>query len=79
MSEITSDGLVNPEEKAELEQLIETLETAKVEALTKLINVPDGVTGKDALQTRLDQIDSVTAPKVNDRDSNGVLDTDQLS
>ncbi|WP_426704590.1 GA-like domain-containing protein [Staphylococcus shinii] len=79
LSEITSDGLVNPEEKAELEQLIETLETAKVEALTKLNNVPDGITGKDALQTRLDQIDSVTAPKVNDRDSNGVLDTDQLS
>ncbi|WP_440858842.1 GA-like domain-containing protein, partial [Staphylococcus shinii] len=79
LSEITSDGLVNPEEKAELEQLIETLETAKVEALTKLNNVPDGVTGKDSLQTRLDQIDSVTAPKVNDRDSNGVLDTDQLS
>ncbi|MGJ7589366.1 GA-like domain-containing protein [Staphylococcus shinii] len=79
LTEITSDSLVNPEEKAELEQLIEALETAKVEALTKLNNVPDGITGKDALQTRLDQIDSVTAPKVNDRDSNGVLDTDQLS
>ncbi|WP_222704242.1 GA-like domain-containing protein, partial [Staphylococcus nepalensis] len=79
LSEITSDSLVNPEEKAELEQLIEALETAKVEASTKLNNVPDGTTGKDGLQTRLDQIDTVTLPKVNDQDSNGVLDTEQLS
>ncbi|MGW8054955.1 GA-like domain-containing protein, partial [Staphylococcus shinii] len=79
LSEITSDGLVNPEEKAELEQLIEALETAKVEASTKLNNVPDGTTGKDALQTRLNQIGSVTLPEVNDQDGNGVLDTEQLS
>ncbi|PTI66181.1 hypothetical protein BU110_07305, partial [Staphylococcus shinii] len=79
LSEITSDGLINPEEKFELEQLIETLETAKVEASTKLNSVPDGTTGKDGLQTRLDQIGSVTAPEVNDQDSNGVLDTEQLS
>ncbi|WP_440870206.1 GA-like domain-containing protein, partial [Staphylococcus shinii] len=79
LSEITSDGLVNPEEKAELEQLIEALEIAKVEASMKLNNVPDGTTGKDELQTRLDQVGSVTAPEVNDRDSNGVLDTEQLS
>ncbi|MGW7900844.1 GA-like domain-containing protein, partial [Staphylococcus shinii] len=79
LSEITSDNLVNPSEKAELDQLIEALETAKADALTKLNNVPDGTTGKADLQTRLKQIDSVTAPKVNDRDSNGVLDTEQLS
>ncbi|WP_440858718.1 GA-like domain-containing protein, partial [Staphylococcus shinii] len=79
LSEITSDGLVNPSEKVELEQLIEALETAKVEASTKLNSIPNGTTGKDALQSRLDQIDSVTLPEVNDQDSNGVLDTDQLS
>ncbi|MGW7988483.1 GA-like domain-containing protein, partial [Staphylococcus shinii] len=79
LSEITADGLVNPNEKAELDQLIEALETAKADALTKLNNVPDGTTGKDGLQTRLDQIDSVTAPQVNDQDGNGVLDTEQLS
>ncbi|PNZ92289.1 GA-like domain-containing protein, partial [Staphylococcus nepalensis] len=77
-AEITSDGLVNPNEKAELEKLIETLETAKVDASAKLNSVPNGTTGKDELQTRLKQIDSVTAPEVNDRDSNGVLDTEQL-
>ncbi|MCY1039671.1 hypothetical protein OWI77_12855, partial [Staphylococcus nepalensis] len=60
-------------------QLIEALETAKVEASTKLSNVPDGTPGKAGLQTRLDQIGLVTIPEVNDRDSNGVLDTEQLS
>ncbi|PTI60319.1 hypothetical protein BU110_14355, partial [Staphylococcus shinii] len=79
LAEITADNLVDPSEKVGLEQLIEALETAKADALTKLNNVPDGTTGKDGLQTRLDQIDSVTAPEVNDQDSNGVLDTEQLS
>src|SRR5699024_918193 len=79
LAEITSDNLVNPSEKAELEQLIEALETAKAEASTKLNNVPTGTTGKDGLQTRLDQIGTVTLPEVNDQDSNGVLDTEQLS
>ncbi|MBO1217014.1 YSIRK-type signal peptide-containing protein [Staphylococcus nepalensis] len=79
LSEITSDGLINPEEKFELDQLIETLEIAKAEASAKLNNVPNGTTGKDVLQTRLDQIGTVTSPEVNDRDSNGVLDTEQLS
>ncbi|RIN50892.1 hypothetical protein BU052_13540, partial [Staphylococcus simulans] len=79
LTEITSDGLVNPSEKAELDQLIEALETAKAEASAKLNSVPDGTTGKDALQTRLDEIGSVTIPEVNDQDGNGVLDTEQLS
>src|SRR5699024_5169771 len=79
LSEITADNLINPSEKAELDKLIETLETAKAEASAKLNSVPDGTTGKDGLQTRLDQIGSVTAPEVNDQDGNGVLDTAQLS
>src|SRR5699024_3465390 len=68
-----------PSEKTELDKLIEALETAKAEASTKLNDVPNGTTGKDGLQTRLDQIDSVTAPEINDQDSNSVLDTAQLS
>ncbi|WP_437750680.1 GA-like domain-containing protein [Staphylococcus shinii] len=79
LAEITSDGLVNPEEKAELDQLIEALETAKANASEKLNNVPDGTPGKDGLQTHLDKIGTVTSPEVNDQDSNGVLDTEQLS
>ncbi|MDW8543256.1 YSIRK-type signal peptide-containing protein [Staphylococcus sp. KG4-1] len=79
LSEITADGLVNPTEKAELDKLIETLETAKTNATEKLNNVPNGTAGKDALQSRLNQIGSVTSPEVNDQDSNGVLDTEQLN
>ncbi|MEB6170339.1 hypothetical protein MXL81_06595, partial [Staphylococcus pseudoxylosus] len=79
LSEITSDGLINPTEKAELDRLIEALETAKTNASEKLNNVPDGTVGKEDLQTRLDGISTVTAPEVNDQDSNGVIDTEQLS
>ncbi|MEN1894784.1 GA-like domain-containing protein, partial [Staphylococcus nepalensis] len=79
LAEITADNLVNPSEKAELDQLIEALETAKTNASEKFNNVPTGTTGKDELQTRLNQIDTVTSPEINDQDSNGVLDTEQLS
>ncbi|WP_436944964.1 GA-like domain-containing protein [Staphylococcus xylosus] len=79
LTEITSDGLINPSEKAELDVLIETLDKAKTNATEKLNNVPDGTTGKVDLQTRLDSINSVTSPEVNDKDSNGILDTVQLT
>ncbi|PTI78711.1 hypothetical protein BU098_14395, partial [Staphylococcus xylosus] len=79
LSEVTADGLINPTEKAELGRLIEVLDEAKADASTKLNNVPDGTVGKEGLQTRLDRIGAVTAPEVNDQDSNGVLDTEQLS
>ncbi|MEN1895735.1 GA-like domain-containing protein, partial [Staphylococcus nepalensis] len=76
LSEITADNLINLSEKAELDQLVEALEIAKAEASAKLNSVPDDTTGKADLQTRLNQIDSVTAPEINDQDSNGVLDTE---
>ncbi|MGI2251087.1 GA-like domain-containing protein [Staphylococcus cohnii] len=79
LADVTSDGLVTPEEKASVDQLIQALEAAKQTAKEKLNNVPNGTEGKDELQTRLDNITSVTSPEVNDADSNGVLDTDQLS
>ncbi|MEX5653357.1 hypothetical protein AB1J05_12740, partial [Staphylococcus cohnii species complex 1658] len=79
LAEVTSDGLVTPDEKAAVNALIQTLETAKETAQEKVNSVPNGTAGKDDLQTRLDNIASVTSPEVNDADSNGVLDTDQLS
>ncbi|KTW23482.1 hypothetical protein NS341_04215, partial [Staphylococcus xylosus] len=79
LTEIARDGLINPSEKGELDKLIEALDKAKTNATEKLNNVPDGTTGKSNLQTRLDSINSVTSPEVNDRDSNGVLDTVQLT
>src|SRR5699024_3563769 len=79
LADVTSDGLVTPDEKAEVDALIQTLETAKQTAQEKLNSVPNSIVGKDDLQTRLDNITSVTSPEVTDADSNGVLDTDQLS
>src|SRR5699024_6882383 len=79
VTEVTSDGLVTPDEKALVDALIQTLETAKQAAQEKVNSVPSGTAGKDDLQTRLDNITSVTSPEVNDADGKGVLDTDQLS
>ncbi|PTG44554.1 peptidase, partial [Staphylococcus cohnii] len=79
MAEVTSDGLVTPDEKAEVDALIQTLEASKQTAQEKLNNVPNGTTGKDDLQTRLGNIAYVASPEINDVDSNGVLDSDQLS
>src|SRR5699024_461297 len=78
LAEVTSDGLVTPDEKAEVDALIQTLESAKQTAKEKINSVPSGTIGKDELQTRLDNIASVTSPEVNDADSNDVLDTDKL-
>ena len=78
LAEVTSNGLVTPDEKAEGDALIQALEAAET-AQEKINNVPNGTAGKDDLQTRLDNIASVTSPEVNDADGNGVLDTDQLS
>ena len=79
LTEVTSDGLVTPDEKAEVDALIQTLEASKQTAQEKVNSVPNGTTGKGELQTRLDNITSVTSPEINDVDSNGVLDTEQLS
>ncbi|WP_224396335.1 GA-like domain-containing protein, partial [Staphylococcus cohnii] len=79
LTEITSDGLVTPNEKAEVDALIQALDTAKQTTKEKLDNVPNGTAGKTELQTRLDNITSVTSPEVNDADGNGVLDIEQLS
>src|SRR5699024_9474741 len=79
LADVTSNGLVTPDEKAEVDVLIQALETAKQTAQEKLNNVPNGTVGKTELKTRLDNIASVVSLEVNDADSNGVLDTEQLS
>ncbi|MDV3053074.1 hypothetical protein NLV77_002017 [Staphylococcus ureilyticus] len=66
LTEINADSLVTPDEKAEVDQLIQTLESTKQTTQEKLNSVPNGTAGKDALQTRLDNIASVTSPEVND-------------
>ncbi|WP_218086491.1 hypothetical protein, partial [Staphylococcus sp. HMSC065A08] len=68
LTEVISDGLVTPDEKAEVDTLIQTLESAKQTAQEKVNSVPNGTAGKGVLQTRLDNIASVTSPEVNDAD-----------
>src|SRR5699024_10930029 len=79
LAEIIADGLVTPTEKAEVDALIQTLETAKQIAKLKDDSPIDKITKKNELQKRINNITPVTSPEVNDADSNGVLDTDQLS
>src|SRR5699024_2280149 len=68
LADITSDGLVNPKEKAEIDKLIQKLDKEKQAAKDKLAQVPNGTAGKAELQRKLDQITTVTSPKVNDAD-----------
>ncbi|MFL1422840.1 GA-like domain-containing protein, partial [Staphylococcus ureilyticus] len=42
LAEVTADGLVTPDEKAEVDALIQALETTKHMAKEKLDNVPNG-------------------------------------
>ncbi|WP_218086488.1 hypothetical protein, partial [Staphylococcus sp. HMSC065A08] len=67
------------DEKTSVDALIQKLEAMKQIAKEKINSVPSGTLGKDDLQTRLDNIASVTSPEVNDADGNGVLDMNQLS
>ncbi|MGN7113945.1 GA-like domain-containing protein, partial [Staphylococcus ureilyticus] len=79
LAEIQSDGLVNPKEKAEIDKLIQKLDKEKQAVKDKLAKVPNGTAGKAELQRKLNEIPSVTSPRVNDEDSNGVQDTKQVS
>ena len=65
LAEVTSDGLVTPDEKS-VDALIQTLESAKQTAQEKVNSIPSSTAGKTDLQTRLDNITSVTSPEVND-------------
>src|SRR5699024_3358756 len=78
-SEITADGLVTPNEATQIHRQIFGLKVIKQSAKNKLNTIPNGKIVKDVLQRRLDNITSVTSPEINDADSNGVLDTEQLS
>src|SRR5699024_1764679 len=79
LADVTSDDLVTPDEKSAVDQLIQALESAKQTAKEKLDNVPNGTVGKTELQTRLDNITSITSPEVNKKNSNGGQNTNQRS
>src|SRR5699024_9475788 len=78
LQELTTDVLVHTDETSVKDVVAQTLVTARETVKYMENSVPNGTAGKDDLQTRLDNIASVTSPEVNDADGNGVLDTDQL-
>ncbi|MBL0377411.1 MULTISPECIES: GA-like domain-containing protein [unclassified Staphylococcus] len=53
MAEVTSDGLVTPDEKSEIDTLIQGLESAKQAAQGKVNSVPYSTAGKDDLQNKI--------------------------
>src|SRR5699024_9699340 len=77
--EVTRDQLVTPTEKAEIDKMNVDIEKAKSSAMQMLNALPDEITNKDVLRKRINDITSITSPGVNGADSNGVLDTEQLS
>ncbi|WP_252719331.1 GA-like domain-containing protein, partial [Acinetobacter ursingii] len=73
-----TDGLINPAEKAALEQAKADAEAAKAAAQAKVDALPSTEqTAKDALDARLDALTDpvITVPAVNDADGNGVIDS----
>ena len=74
-----TDGLINPAEKAALEQAKADAEAEKAAAQAKVDALPSTEqTAKDALDARLDAL-TTTVPAVNDADSNGVLDSTDVA
>ncbi|WP_216069312.1 GA-like domain-containing protein, partial [Acinetobacter ursingii] len=72
-----TDGLINPAEKAALEQAKADAEAAKAAAQGLVDALPSTEqTAKDALDLRLDALTDpvITVPAVNDADGNGVID-----
>ncbi|PNZ39836.1 hypothetical protein CD150_12725, partial [Staphylococcus ureilyticus] len=49
LAEVTSDGLVTPDEKSAVDALIQTLESAKQTAQEKVNSIPNGTAGKEDL------------------------------
>ncbi|XVL12215.1 hypothetical protein WKW46_03635 [Staphylococcus xylosus] len=72
--EIKKDGLITPKEREELDKLIQTLQSAKTLAISKINDIPNSSLDKNSLQNRLEKITLVRPPKVNDKDGNGILD-----
>ncbi|WP_436938690.1 GA-like domain-containing protein [Staphylococcus xylosus] len=70
--EYQQDGLITASEKADLDNLAATAQTAKTEAQGLVDALPDGL--KNDLLTRLNNLTGIQVPVVNDADGNGIAD-----
>ncbi|SEL99314.1 GA-like domain-containing protein, partial [Acinetobacter sp. DSM 11652] len=68
-----NDGLITPEEKAELEEALQDAKDAKDAAQDKVDNLVDGEAKSD-LQDRLDDLVDEELPAINDQNGDGVPD-----
>ncbi|MEJ9342694.1 GA-like domain-containing protein, partial [Gallibacterium anatis] len=74
LKEAKKDGVISQEEKGKLDSLNEEITKAKKDAEDALKDLPNGK-DKDDLKERLDNVDNVNVPTVNDKNpANGVQD-----
>ncbi|OTG80460.1 hypothetical protein B9T33_08495 [Acinetobacter sp. ANC 5054] len=74
LTEANTDGLITPEEKAELEDALKDAQDAKDAAQDAVDALPDSA-DKDGLQDRIDALTDISIPAVTDADGNGIDDT----
>ncbi|MFU2133147.1 GA-like domain-containing protein, partial [Gallibacterium anatis] len=78
LAALNGDKLITPAEAEELTALNDALEKAKTKAEEAVKGLPDGEE-KTALEGRLAEVNPITVPEVNDKNSNGVLDTTEAN
>ncbi|MEH8157486.1 hypothetical protein P9059_11445, partial [Gallibacterium anatis] len=77
LKEAKKDGVISQEEKDKLDSLNEEITKAKEDAENALKVLPEGEI-KDNLKERLDDVDNVSVPTVNDSNGNGIDDTTDI-
>ena len=69
--------MITPSEQADLDKLIEKLDSLRSIAKEKISNLPNGTSNIAELQTNLDKVTSEMLSKVKDIESNGISDKKQ--
>ncbi|MEH8126525.1 GA-like domain-containing protein, partial [Gallibacterium anatis] len=78
LKEANKDGVISQEEKEKLDALNDKINEAKKDAEDALKDLAEGEI-KDDLKERLDNVDNVSVPTVNDSNGNGIDDTTDIS
>ncbi|MDK9431589.1 hypothetical protein QP016_12790, partial [Gallibacterium anatis] len=76
LKEANKDGVISQEEKGKLDSLNEEITKAKKDAEDALKDLAEGEI-KDDLKERLDNVDNVNVPTVNDSNGNDVANAEQ--
>ncbi|MFK0591552.1 GA-like domain-containing protein, partial [Escherichia coli] len=79
LAELNADNLITPEEKAQLEAAKQNADTLKGEADSAVKALPDTAAEKGGLQDRVDALDGIQVPEVNDQDGNGKADAEEVA